>query len=564
MLTQLHIKGYAVIDDVTLTLGPGLNALTGETGAGKSIVVGALSLLLGERASAEIVRDGVDRAVIDGVFDISGRPELAQRLDALGIVPEDGVLVLKREILAEGRNRAWINGSPATASMVGELGSVLVDMHGQHEHQTLLRREEQRRILDAFAGATETAAEVKRLHQQVAQTREELETAEARASEVASQAELYRFQLTEIDEAAVEPGEEARLDDQARRLEHARELRQEAARIHESLYAGEDSVSDRLATIRGSLDRLARLDASLAPQSALLESIYHQLAEVGRSMGEYAEVVEEDGGELDRLERRREQLFKLKRKYGPTLDDVIATSVRLRGELAAHESATEGLADLRQRLASATDEMSEAATQLSERRKAASARLEASVREVLPNLGLAGAVFDVRLPELGDVGSGGAEGVEFLVSVNAGLEPRPLARVASGGELSRVMLALKSILARVDRIPTLVFDEIDAGIGGTAATGVALKLREVAEHHQVLVITHLPQLASTAHAHLVVDKAVDNGATKTSVNALSGEERVREIARMLGGDPESELSREHARELLTSLPASPPRASGTP
>jgi DNA repair protein RecN (Recombination protein N) len=550
MLTHLRIQGYAVIDDLTLTLSPGLNALTGETGAGKSIVVGALSLLLGERASSEVVRSGAGRAVIEGVFDVGGHPALLGQLDVFGLTPEDGVLILRREVLAEGRNRSWINGSPATASMVGALGSMLVDLHGQHEHQTLLRGDEQRHILDAFGGLPEQADQVARLHAALARTQGALASSEARAREIHAHADFLRFQLEEIEGAAPEEDEEDRLADESRRLEHARELTEDAARLHDALYGGEDALSDRLTEARSVLERLARLDPSLAELAGALENAYHQTVEVGRSLGRYAEHVDQDPERLDTVRRRQELLFRLKRKYGPTLLDVIETGRRVRSELAELESAEERTHELQQRVAEEQGALAAAAARLSAGRAKAALRLADAVRRVLPELGMPGAKFDVELSRLAEPGAGGSESVAFLVSVNPGFEPRPLSRVASGGELSRVMLALKSILARVDRVPTLVFDEIDAGVGGVVAGGVAAKLRAIAEHHQVLVITHLPQVASRAHSHLRVEKALVSGSTVTRVTHLDGEERVREIARMLGGDPDSARSRDHARELL--------------
>jgi len=550
MLTHIRIQGYAVIDDLTLSLAPGLNALTGETGSGKSVVVEALSLLLGERASSDVVRAGARRAVVDGVFDVSGRAELLEQLDALGVSADDGLLVLKREVLAEGRNRAWINGSPATAKMLGELGATLVDLHGQHEHQTLLRGEEQRRILDAFAVATEEADRVRRLHRALSLTTATMEDRRARAREIEAQVDFLRFQLGEIDAAQLEEGEEAAIEREAHRLEHSRELTEETSRLHDTLYGGEDALSDRISSLRGALDRLTRLDPALEAEAAVLQDVYHQVVELGRRMGQYAEGADSDPGRLDELRRRQDLIFRLKRKYGPSFDDVLATGRRVRGEFAELEGASVDVQVLHDRLAAERKALADAAALLGARRKEAARRLSEDVRAVLPDLGMAGARFEVRFVPLAEPGPGGAESVEFLVSVNPGFEPRPLSRVASGGELSRVMLALKSILARVDRVPTLVFDEIDAGVGGAVASGVATKLREVAEHHQVLVITHLPQLASRAHVHLRVEKALDGELAVTRVTELEGEERVREIARMLGGDPDSARSRDHARELL--------------
>ena len=550
MLTQLRVRDYAVLDDVSLELGPGLSALSGETGAGKSLLVGALSLLLGERATAEVVRAGAERAIVEGVFDVSGHTSLEPRLAELGVEPEDGFLILKREVASEGRNRAWVNGSPATAVLVGELGSALVDLHGQHDHQALLRPDKQRRILDAFAGSSDAAAEVSDRFAERSRLLGTLEQAQARRGELGARADFLRFQGDEIGVAEVAVGEDRALEEEARRLEHAGELARETGLLHDRLYGAEDALSDHLAASRGAVERMARLDAALGETAGLLETAYQQVVEAASRLGAYAGGVEHDPARLDWIRHRLDQLFRLKRKYGPELEDVVETGRRVAAELDELEGAAFDLERLSEGVDAAAAGLAGAAELLSGARRAAAARLEAAVEALLPGLGMPGGSFRVALESLSESGAGGAETVEFLVSLNPGFEPRALRRVASGGELSRVMLALKTVLAAVDRVPTLVFDEIDAGIGGAVATAVAAKLSDVARDHQVLVVTHLPQLASRAHGHLLVEKASRNGMATTVVRALQGEERVREIARMLGGDPESARSRDHARELL--------------
>jgi DNA repair protein RecN (Recombination protein N) len=552
MLVELRIRDYAVVEDLSLTLGPGLNALTGETGAGKSIIVGALSLLLGERASAAVVRAGAERATVEAVFDVGGLPDVEARVEEMGFRPEDGHLILRREVAAEGRNRAWVNGSPATAGAVGELGAALVDLHGQHEHQTLLRPAEQRAILDAFAGAHEGAARVREVHGRVRALSEELAERERRVREVESRADFLRFQLGEIEEARLEPGEDEALEAEARRHEHAEELVQGASGVHDALYAGEDAVADRLSEARALVQRLARFDPALEDVARALEDAYHQVNEVGRRMGDYASSVDHDPRRLEEVRARLDRIFRLKRKYGPTLDDVLATGARVKDELRALDEADHDLGELRRALTDARGELESAASALGALRRAAAARLAEAVEAVLPDLGLSGAAFEVRVRPLDEVGPHGGEAVEFLVAPNRGFEAMPLSRIASGGELSRVMLALKAILAGADQVPVLVFDEIDAGIGGVVATAVARKLAEVATRHQVFVVTHLPQLASRADAHLLVEKEETAGSTVTRVRTLEGEARVEEVARLLGGDPESATSRKHARELLAA------------
>jgi len=550
MLTELRVLDYAVIRELTLEVGPGLTVLTGETGAGKSIVVGALSLLLGGRASAEVVRAGARRARVEGAFQLPPTPALRARLVELGVDAEDGVLILAREVGQEGRSRAWVNGSPSTVGAVAELGRWLVDLHGQHEHQTLLRSDEQRAILDAFAGALPLAAEVQGLHREVVTLREEMERREARRRELEARADFLRFQWQEIHGAHLEAGEDVELAAELRRLEHAEELLSGARQIAEGLYGGDEAVSDALSPLRERLRELARVDETLAGDSEALEEAYQAVVEIGRRMERYTSSVELDPGRLEELRSRLDLLYRLKRKYGPALEEVIATGVRLRGELDEIEEVEGGRSTLEQRRAEAEEGLVAAAARLTALRTHGAERLGPEVVAALQGLGMQGAAFEVGLEALPEVGSGGAERIEFLAALNRGFEPRPLSRIASGGELSRVMLALKSILARVDEVPTLIFDEIDAGVGGSVAVALAARLREVAEHHQVLVITHLAQVAARAHRHFTVEKGDEAGVTTTALRALEGEARVLEVARLLGGDPESRTSREHARELL--------------
>ncbi len=550
MLIELRIENFAVIERLAVSLQPGLNVLTGETGAGKSIIVGALSLLLGERASSEAVRAGADRARVEGVFDVAERPDILAALDEQGIAVEDGLLVLRREVAAEGRNRAWVNGSASTAGLVGELGSRLVDLHGQHEHQALLRPEAQRDILDAFAGQVDLVAGIRTVYHRLTRARQALESLDARRREIAQRVDFIRFQLQEIEQADIQPEEEERLEEEGRRLEHAEDLARLSGSLHQALYEGDGSVADVLGSLRKELDQLVRIDPGQEDARELLETAYYHVEELGRRMGEYASLIEHDPGRLDSIQRRRDLLFRLKSKYGPTIDDVLATASSARQELETLENAGLERSALEQEVSSAIAELDALSRQLSATRASAASTLVTELTSVLPALGLEGATFQVGMKPLPEPGPNGAERLEFLVAVNKGFEPRPLSRVASGGELSRIMLALKTILARVDAVPTLVFDEIDAGIGGRVAVQVGAQLRNVAAHHQVFAITHLPQIASRAEHHLLVSKDEQDRVTRTSVQRLQGESRVRELARMLGGDPESPTSMDHARELL--------------
>ena len=552
MLIELRIKDYAVIHDLTLELGSGLSALSGETGAGKSIIVGALSLLLGERAASDTVRTGAERAMVEAVFDVATYPKLRVQLDDLGIEAEDGLLILRREVAAVGRNRAWINESPTTARTVGELGRSLVDLHGQHEHQTLLRKDTQRHILDAFGEAEEDASAVEEAYEELVGLEAKLRELQDHRRELASRIDFLRFQMRELEEADVQSGEEEALTEESGRLENSEELLGATTRIHDELYSAEGALTDKVSGLAQTLARLKEWDPALEGPHEELQGAYHALAEVGRDLSDYVGGLRHDPGRLEEVRSRLDLIHSLKRKYGPTAEDVIASRDRVRAELDEVEDGGWDEDILAAEVDRTRSDLIAAAARLSEKRQAAATRLEEEVEALLPNLGLPAGTFKVQMDTLPEVKSRGAESIEFLVSVNAGFPPSSLARVASGGELSRVMLTLKAILAQVDQVPTLVFDEIDAGIGGQVASLVAAKLKDVARYHQVFVVTHLPQLASQARSHLLVEKDEREGLAVTAVRGLTGDARVREIARMLGGDPESETSQDHARELLAA------------
>ena len=550
MLTELRIRNFAIIEALALPLASGFNVLSGETGAGKSIIVGALGLLLGERASTDLIRTGADRASVEGVFDVADRPELCALLDERGIEMDEMVVVLKREIVSTGRARAWINGTTVTAGVLAEAGRLLVNLHGQHEAQTLLDAESQRRILDAFGGATDVAARVRADHDALAAVRREIADLERRRADAERRADWLRHVVREIEDAKLVEGEDAKLEEEARRLEHSEELRSLAGGIAAALESEEEAVLPRLAGVQRSLASILRIDSSLGRLQELFDAGFYALEELSRELVEYERAVDLDPARLEEVRRRRDLVFRLTKKYGGTLEEVIETGRRSRAELDLVDSAGLDIRQLEAREREALTRLEESARELSALRAAAAERLSRAVDEVLPDLGMADGHFTVALTPCGEISATGAEDVEFRVALNIGHDARPLARVASGGELSRVMLALKTILARLDRVPTLVFDEVDAGIGGRVGLQVGETMRRVAAHHQVFAITHLPQIAARGHHHILVAKGARGGVTAADITVLEGDPRVTEIARMLGGDPESEVSRAHARELL--------------
>ncbi|MFL5602770.1 MAG: DNA repair protein RecN [Gemmatimonadaceae bacterium] len=555
MLTELRIRNFAIIEQVTLPLAEGFNVLSGETGAGKSIIVGALGLLLGERASADLIRSGAEKATVEGVFDVTNLKGIVELADERGIEVEDETLVLKREIATNGRGRAWINGATVTATVLAEIGRQLVNLHGQHDAQTLLDSESQRRILDAFGGAESQADLVAKTYSELSSVRREISTLSSRRAEAEKRADYLRHVAREIEEARLTPGEDAKLEDEARVLENADELRTLASSLNDLLSGEDGSVLGQLGAAQRPLAAIERIDPSAARMQELFDAGFYALQELARSVEDYAGSVDLDPDRLEEVRQRRDRLFGLLKKYGPSLDDVIEAGRSARAELDLIDTAQFDLANLTAREADARRRLSAEAEKLSERRHSAAKKLAKAVDTLLPPLGMPDGRFVVTLIARDEPTAEGAEDVEFRVALNVGHEDRPLARVASGGELSRVMLALKTILARVDRVPTLIFDEVDAGIGGRVGLQVGDTLRRVAKEHQVFAISHLPQIAARAHHHIVVAKGAKGGVTTADITVLDGTNRVNEIARMLGGDPESKVSRAHAKELLETATA---------
>jgi DNA repair protein RecN (Recombination protein N) len=564
VLTELRVRDLAVIADVTLPLGHGLNVLTGETGAGKSMLVDALALLLGERASPDVVRPGTKKTIIEGAFELSA-PTLTRfipPLMALGVEVEHGTLVLKREIAGEGRSRAWVNGSPTTVGVLAQIGALLVDLHGQHETQSLLRAETQRDLLDAYAEAEVERVAVRDAHGRLKVLEEREADLRARQDAVRRKADYLRHVVDEISRATPKIGEDETLESESRRLTHSDELGRLARELEQAMDASGLARATKL------LAALERLDPATGPWRELLDAAFANLDELSGAAREYAAGIDADPARLEEIERHRDALFKLLHKYGPTIPDVLAARDAAARELDLLDSADLDLRDLAAQRAAAAEEFARACAALSARRAEGSARLASAVDGQLPALGMPGGRFVAALAPHAKPRADGAEGVSFLVRLNEGMDARPLARVASGGELSRVMLALKVVLARHDAVPTLVFDEVDQGIGGEVAGRVGAALSEVAHAggdtgRQVLVITHLPQIAAQADRHLLVAKGAKGGVATSDVRVVDGEDRTREIARMLG-DQDSATARRHAEELLKTAGSSVASRSGTP
>jgi DNA repair protein RecN (Recombination protein N) len=552
MLSTLRIKNLALVSDLTLQLQPGYNVITGETGAGKSIIIGALHLLLGERADRDLIRAGCDSCSVEAVFEGAPVRRLQKSLDDNGLEPcADNQLLLKRVLTAAGANRQFINGSPATLQMLAAVGRELVDMHGPHEHQSLLHPAKQLDILDAFAGlqkARDTFAGFIRREAELEKQKAALIVDE---QTYARQLDLLRFQTHEIYVASLHPEEESRLTDDLHRTANASrllELSQEALNL---LSEQEDSLLRQAGALGRTLQALQRLDPSAANLPAIHEQAVSAWNELPPALRRYADGIEADPARLQQLEERFNLIQSLKRKYGATLPEVIAFGEEAQRKLQNLEQRDTELARINGELQTLRGEIGRLGRELSAQRRKAIPKLVKAAMKQLGGLGFERSHFEITLQTLQTVNTASASGldeIEFQFAPNAGEPARPLRAIASSGEMSRVMLALKTVLAAEDEIPLLVFDEIDANVGGGTAVVVGEKMREIARRHQVVCITHLPAVAASAAAHYVVTKRIEAGRTISEIGLLDAEQRVREIARMLGGPSDTALR--HARELL--------------
>lgn len=566
MLVQLHIENYALVERVVVEFGPGFNVLTGETGAGKSLIIGALGLVLGQRAHTDVLRADDRPTLVEALFDIAAYPHLPAFFHALGITVEDSSLLLKR-VLTRSGSRCYINAQLATVAMLQQVGQSLVDILGQHQQQTLLQREQQLALLDSFGKLTDDSAALRRAYERFRTLEQEYRRVRQAEQQRQQRLELVQFQLHEIEQAQLQPGEDERLAQERHLLLHAERLYALAQNACAAIYRNEASALDMLATAIEQLSQLASLDASQQHLRDDLQQSYYLIEEVARGLRTYAERMEVDPARLQAIEDRLADIARLQRKYGPTIAAILQYRETLRRELQEWERHSERLAALTAELGQAGQTLKSLALTLSHKRRQAAERLQQVVQQELQELNMANTVFQVahtlRYHPQGELRLGtervaltadGIDDAEYCFSPNPGQPPRPLARIASGGELSRVMLALKSILAREDQIPTLIFDEVDAGIGGKTAEIVGEKLRHIARSHQVFCITHLPQIASYGDQHYRIAKSVHANQTITEIQPLTFSERIEEIARMSGGKEITDTTRKHAAEMLTQHP----------
>ncbi len=554
------VENYAVVERVRVQFHAGLNLLTGETGSGKSIVVDALGLILGGRASADMVRSDTERARVAAIFEAPREPVLLELLERAGAPVEDGELLIEREILAGGKSRAFLGNRPVTVALLREIAPFLGDIHGQHEQQQLFSSAAQLDSLDEFAGLGNQRSEVADLFRRWRGIESDLEELKRSEQEKLRMSDLWSFQRKEIDAAALRPGEDAQLEQERVVLRNVAKLQENANSAYTALYEAEESVSSQLRTALKKLEDLARIDGSLQRVVETLGSAAIGVDEASDAIRDYLDKLEADPKRLDEVEARLALIERLKRKYGSSLDEVLAFLEDVRSKMEAIETAGERRAKLEQELAQASAAYAQCAAALTKARKAGAEKLAKKVETELDSLALESAVFRVEVREAA-WSQEGADRVEFLISANAGEEPRALDKVASGGELSRIALALKTSLGHAGRatgVPratnavsrTLVFDEIDSGIGGGVAEAVGRRLKKLAAVNQVLCVTHLAQVASFADHHYSVEKREVKGRTVAEIEELTGEARTREIGRMLSGQKVTAEALKHAEQLI--------------
>jgi DNA repair protein RecN (Recombination protein N) len=546
MLASLRIRNLALIEDLTWELGPGFNTLTGETGAGKSILIDALSLLLGERADKTLIRTGADACAVEAEINLADKSRLKQinaALEEIGAEPCDGnTLLLKRTMSTTGTNRQFLNGSPVPLQGLKSIGDLLVDVHGPHDHQSLLATEKQAELLDAYgklAGLRAACANAYGALRQIEQERAALEISE---SEREQRLSLLQHQVGEITSAHLQPDEDIRVENDYRASSHAQNILEQAGVITGLLNDSENAVLTQLAQVERALTAWQRMDDSIADAETMNRQAIVQLQDLLATVQTRAERVDLDPAQLRQLEDRLNLVQSLKRKYGGTMENVMAFGEKAASQLAALESSAEFLAALAQKEKAAHEILKKAAGELSKARRKVAGPLGEKISQELRALGFNKALFQVEITPAAKSGSSGADHVEFIFAPNLGEAARPLRAIASSGEMARVMLAVKTTLAEVDEIPILIFDEVDANVGGETAGQVGKKLRGLGRSHQVLCITHLPQVAAQGQSHFAVEKRVKQNRTLTELTQLEGTARQRELARMLGGQTEAALA----------------------
>ncbi|GAA4709757.1 DNA repair protein RecN [Brevibacillus fulvus] len=564
MLVELSIRNFAIIKEVTISFRQGLNILTGETGAGKSIIIDALGILLGDRSSADFVRYGEKRAEVEGLFELPASHPALQICEGFGVqVEQDGVLVVRRDISAQGKSIIRINGQLVTLAMLRELGPWLVTVHGQHDTHLLMQAEKHIDWLDAFGEQqlARTKAEYAALYAAYRKNRQDWERMSRNERELVQRIDLLSYQLNEIEEAKLQPGEDEKLLNQRKKWANYEKVYEGIQDAYRSLY-GDGRGLDWLGHAMSELERLLQYDENLAPLVETIQNAYYQVDDAVHQLRQFAGRLDFDPQQLAEVERRLDQIQSLKRKYGKSVDDILEYAATIQDELEEIQQYDSRLLQLEERVRELAADLAVEALELSALRKQLASELAEAIETQLKELHMERARFAIEVRQIADeqgieiegvkrrIDANGMDQIEFLISPNPGEPLRPLAKIASGGELSRVMLAIKTILADAEQVETLIFDEVDTGVSGRAAQAIAEKLARVAKNRQVLCITHLPQVAALADAHFTIKKEATADTTMTTVTLLPEEERVVELSRMLSGTEITEKTKEHAREML--------------
>ncbi|PSQ97738.1 MAG: DNA repair protein RecN [Bacteroidetes bacterium SW_9_63_38] len=575
MLQSLYVRDYALIEELELEFESGLNIITGATGAGKSILIGAMSMILGERANTDVVREDAPKAVVEGIFNDADTERIRSVLEDNAIETAPLPRVILRRKITERGSRGFINDTPATLDVMRAVAAELIDLHGQHEHQSLLRTETHLRLLDSFGGLGGLVENYQEKRARVAELVEEREALADRERELRQQKELYEFQIEEIDEVNPQPGEEEDLEAERRVLENAEQLYASTQGLYEMLFEDENAVHDQLVVARNNLQDLARIDDVFEEHVDEIESAQIIVSELANFLQDYNAHIEFDPQRLEDIRERITELEKLKRKYGGTLEAVLGHREEIGEQYELAQDFEGNLERLDDEIEEAQAELTDVALRLSSKRKEVAERIEDAILDELATLGMPDSQFEVRFTRREDddgwirADRSSAEGVaeddtryrayqkgvdqvEFYISTNVGVSPMPLAEVASGGEISRIMLALKTILAKSERLPILVFDEIDVGISGDMARRVGESMHNLARYHQIITITHLPQIAALGDCHFKVEKVVENGTTKTQIRPLNEDEQATQVASLISGEEITDAALENARQLMAA------------
>lgn len=567
MIKSLLIQDYALIEKIEVEFKPGLNIITGETGAGKSILIDAMSLLLGERASSDVIRKGADKSVVEGIFEVDKNKRVKTFLteNELDDLPE---LIIRREISSKGSNRCFVNDSPVSLNVIKELGDLLVDLHGQHEHQSLLRKETHINFLDGFGNNEELLRTYKWLFASLNKLFAELREVKEKDSVHREKRDVLDFQIKEIDAVSPQLGEEENLQSELKILENSEKLLGLTSRIYGGLYESENSVQDTLSKIKNDLEELARIDPSFSESNTECETALTLVNDISDNIRKYKAKIDIEPEKVETIRERLGAINLLKKKYGGSIESLLELRKKIGEEFQAAEGYSQQIIDLEKKIKAVRENASQSAEKLSKERAKISKNVKKEIEQILAELGIPNAKFEVRILQRESekeeenslsinnknyrYDSNGCDEVEFFISTNVGEDAKPLAKVASGGEVSRIMLALKSVLAKSDKLPLLIFDEIDSGISGNIAQKVGAALKSLASFHQIITITHLPQIAAFSDQHYAVEKKETDGRVVSFIRKLTEHQKIIEVAKLLSGEKVTDVSIKSAKELIES------------